>query len=396
MPLRRPTLLHGRCAFSPTRIIFSSGRRGLTTAASRFPDLISSASSRHQIYISNSNDPLVNLSIEHFLLQSSHADSTVFFLYANRPCVVIGRNQNPWLETNLHSLTDRSSCHDFELPQVGKKVLGVDLVRRRSGGGTVFHDYGNLNYSVICPTPEFSRDRYAEMIVKAIRPDNPRARVNERHDIILDQGEPLPRHRRPSETDWHASSFEPRSFLKVSGSAYKLTRNRSLHHGTCLVNSPNIGDISKYLRSPAGPFIKARGVDSVRSPVGNVYPRGSQDAVQRFQVSAVKAFSELHGLDADRLDAVWGRLNGSFLETSSWGVWGRIGDDLTTIEKIATGLEEMKVRLSATLWKNWLTSCPVARVVVHPDTPVCLFNLSNRRRHATKASTSTEFTASGE
>lgn len=198
-----------------------------------------------KVFISRSLDPFLNLSIEHFLLQNSHPESTILFLYTNQPSVIIGRNQNPWLEVNLGLLKQKRSIGLGE----------VLLVRRRSGGGTVFHDEGNVNYSVIFPTAAFDRDKHAHTVVRALHSLGvDRARVNERHDIVLDT----------------ASKSEGSRPLKVSGSAYKLTRLRSLHHGTCLLSSPNIKDISKYLRSPAKPFIKARGVDSVSSPVSNV------------------------------------------------------------------------------------------------------------------------------
>jgi lipoate-protein ligase A len=131
------------------------------------------------------------------------------------------------------------------------------MVRRRSGGGTVFHDEGNVNYSVICHTSEFNRDKHAEMVVRALQKLGVHeARVNCRHDIVLG-----------GEYKCVDNATKP---LKISGSAYKLTRLRSLHHGTCLLSSPNLGTIGKYLRSPAKPFIKARGVESVSSPITNV------------------------------------------------------------------------------------------------------------------------------
>lgn len=225
------------------------------------------ASAKTQIYVSRSSDPLANLSLEHRLLEKSHPESTVLILYVNRPCVVFGRNQNPWLETNLGAFADRDSLPDLE------------LVRRRSGGGTVFHDEGNVNFGVICPPATFDRDRHAEMVVRALhRLGRPTTRVNERHDIVMDTGD-------------HASSSAaaPRTF-KVSGSAYKLTRLRSLHHGTCLARSPNLSSISRLLRSPAEPYVLARGVDSVRSPVANV-----DVDVDAFRDAVVDEFRAMYG-----------------------------------------------------------------------------------------------------
>jgi lipoate-protein ligase A len=218
------------------------------------------SSNKSQIYISRSLDPYLNLSIEHYLLQKTPADSTVLFLYTNRPSIVIGRNQNPWLEVNLGLLRN--------------DPLGVELVRRRSGGGTVFHDEGNVNYSVICPTLAFNRDKHAEMVVRALRGLGvDRALVNERHDIVLGNV-PAPGDARP---------------LKISGSAYKLTRLRSLHHGTCLLSSPNIRKIGAFLKSPAKPFIKARGVDSVSSPITNVNVPNTA-----FEQAVVSEFRDLY------------------------------------------------------------------------------------------------------
>ncbi|KAK5636375.1 hypothetical protein RRF57_012087 [Xylaria bambusicola] len=148
----------------------------------------------------------------------------------------------------------------------------VLLVRRRSGGGTVFHDAGNVNYSVICPPASFDRNKHAEMVVRALQALNKtphRVRVNERHDIVLDVSSTVPAPNGASSADARINSNEVKTF-KISGSAYKLTRTRSLHHGTCLLSSPHLLFLSRLLRSPAAPYIKARGVESVRSPVRNV------------------------------------------------------------------------------------------------------------------------------
>ncbi|KAK5171329.1 uncharacterized protein LTR77_004473 [Saxophila tyrrhenica] len=180
------------------------------------------------------------------------------------PSIIIGRNQNPWLEVDLNLISQASK------PGV---LQQIDLVRRRSGGGTVFHDEGNVNWTVIYPSADFTRDKHAEMIVRALRGCGvERARVNERHDIVLDQGDrkadsdPKDTHTSP----YTASSDSAARPLKVSGSAYKLTRGRALHHGTCLLSSPNLKFISQCLHSPARPYIKARGVESVSSPVTNI------------------------------------------------------------------------------------------------------------------------------
>lgn len=282
----------------PLRPLVSRSLRSFSTIWS--PSQVSRTKDwKHQIWISRSNDPYLNLSIEHYLLQHSHQDSVVLFLYINSPCVVIGRNQNPWLEANLRALGQQTRGSD------GGKEGVIQLVRRRSGGGTVFHDEQNVNYSVICPTADFSRNKHAEMVTRAMRKFNPRARVNERHDIVLDQGQPRPKQQWPDAQDMHQTAFlsEEQASLKVSGSAFKLTKHRSLHHGTCLLAS-DLEAMGKSLRSEARPFLKARGVDSVRSPVSNLLGDGSRADTDTFIKEVICQFRDLYRLGerAEKLD----------------------------------------------------------------------------------------------
>lgn len=235
----------------------------------QFTDAASHSSNKIQVYISKSRDPFLNLSVEHYLLQKTPPESTILFLYTNDPCIVFGRNQNPWMEVNLPRLDKFRN----DPASVGWTGGPVQLVRRRSGGGAVFHDEGNVNFSVICPPAVFDRNKHAEMVVRALSSlGKPNTRVNERHDIVMD----IPN--------------DPIGTYKISGSAYKLTRLRSLHHGTCLLRSPNLKNISGMLRSPAEPFIKTRGVDSVRSPVRNV---GIENAA--FEGAVLEEFARMYG-----------------------------------------------------------------------------------------------------
>ncbi|KXH28297.1 lipoyltransferase [Colletotrichum salicis] len=258
-----------------------------------FSALAASPKSKTQVYTSNSRDPYVNLSIEHHLLQTTPSDSTVLFLYKNRPSIVIGRNQNPWLEVNLPLLKSLPSSD------------AIDLIRRRSGGGTVFHDEGNVNYSVICPPANFDRDTHAEMVVRALRSLGVEgAAVNCRHDIVMTlppppsssgTSAPAPAATADTTASAGASCSKPKvnaeNTFKISGSAYKLTRLRSLHHGTCLLSSPNLPRIGSFLRSPAEPFIKARGVESVRSRICNV---GITDT-STFEDAVIGEFGKMYG-----------------------------------------------------------------------------------------------------
>ena len=311
-------------------------------------------SCRHQIFISRSVDPYLNLSIEHYLLQKSPPHSTILFLYVNRPCVVIGRNQNPWLEVDLRLLKQHHLAKISRAEDESKEILAddVQLVRRRSGGGTVFHDFGNVNYSVICPSADFKRDKHAEMVTKAIRSFNPRARVNERHDIVLDQGPLLEAKDRPNPEDLHRTMFSPSNGktppLKVSGSAYKLTRLRSLHHGTCLVASKDLSRISKLLNAPARPFIKAKGVDSVRSPISNINdPAQSLRPIDvaQFQDKVVRAFGELHEIDRRAWSNFSEEKEDLRYDVEDDWVTGCLSDDLEKFDQIRVGVEELKVSL---------------------------------------------------
>jgi lipoate-protein ligase A len=295
---------------------------------------ISSSSNNHginldkavQSYISQSSDPYVNLSIEHYLLQKSSPHSTILFLYVNRPSVIIGRNQNPWLEVNLGLLKaavpqpNSSLSSDDQSPTLGE----IDLVRRRSGGGTVFHDGGNVNWTVISPSATFTRDKHAEMVTRALRSCGvSRSRVNERHDIVLDQGTESAAswHTAAKTKDTHSTPWQSHDIapLKVSGSAYKLTRNRALHHGTALLNSPNLNVIPSYLRSPAKRYIKGRSVDSVSSPVGNILLDNDE-----FIASVQREFGSLYGGDEG-------------------AVGEELGEACLEIEGVSKGYEELKV-----------------------------------------------------
>ena len=299
---------------------------------------------KYQIYVSCSHDPFLNLSIEQYLLKKTPPHSTILLLYTNRPCVVIGRNQNPWLEVDLQLLRQPRASSDFKGTSI---VQPVQLVRRRSGGGTVFHDEGNVNYSVICPTADFTRDKHAEIVTKAIREANLRARVNERHDIVLDQGNVLDEKDWPNPMDMHHTVFHSQSEasppLKISGSAYKMTRQRSLHHGTCLLASGDLPRISRYLKSPANPFIKARGVESVRSPIGNVH--GKQDVStqkhnQQFRSEVIRAFARDYKIKDVNFFTYWTRPG--FLCGEEWAV-GVLDDETDNAPEVHNGVEDLKV-----------------------------------------------------
>ncbi|RVX70251.1 hypothetical protein B0A52_05584 [Exophiala mesophila] len=272
-----------------------------TSAVQKWPlrDLRDISRKTPLIFHLTSDNPYYNLSIEHYILVNSDPASRILLFYTNRPCVVIGRNQNPWLETDLGRLKAGSRISKTGNGNKDSLDGPLDLVRRRSGGGTVFHDGGNLNYSVTVPNTakSFTRSLHAEMVVRALSPLAARLgftdlKVNDRNDIVMRSRESSPE-----------TSASP-TWLKVSGSAYKLTKGRALHHGTLLFSSPNLSKISSLLRGPGHDYIQAKGVESVRSKVGNLAWTDNVD--QRAQTKQViteaicTEFWDMYGQGSDQ------------------------------------------------------------------------------------------------
>ncbi|KAF3911942.1 hypothetical protein AA313_de0200508 [Arthrobotrys entomopaga] len=228
------------------------------TPPSKTPiQLLKNSPYKLHIYRSKSTNPFFNLSAEDYLLRHSPAESTLLFTYTNSPSVVIGRNQNPWSEINFPLLRSPPYSH-------------VNFVRRRSGGGTVYHDLGNLCWSVIMPRKAFDRDVNAHMVVRALeRLGVSNAAVNARHDIVL--------------------KAEDGSEKKVSGSAYKIIKDRAYHHATLLLNS-ELDNIGRLLHSPLREYMTSKGVESVRSPVANIGVDSAR-LVRAIEVCFLKEYS---------------------------------------------------------------------------------------------------------
>ncbi|KAJ5670315.1 uncharacterized protein N7477_005678 [Penicillium maclennaniae] len=301
-------MLARRCWSSPWRGN-TCGIKGWARhiSSSPFAELARRDASRHQIYQSLSTDPYVNLSIEHFLLENVPIDSCVLFLYINQPCVVIGRNQNPWLETDLRALYNdrRPSKQDDE----------ALYVRRRSGGGAVFHDEGNLNYSVISPRAPFTRNKHAEMVVRALhRVGAVNTSVNERHDIVMT----------PEATNT---------------------------------------DINEPPGSEARNYIQAKGVESVRSPVGNVSSALAESffSMQGVIDSVVEEFAQLYGVDPDAvLRARRALANEPEIFSGDTWVAGTVGETQEQEPDIAKGIAELR----SLEWKY--TQTPQFTFSTHP------------------------------
>ncbi|PKI83381.1 lipoate--protein ligase [Malassezia vespertilionis] len=202
---------------------------------------------RPQAYLSRATSPAFNLAWEDFLLRTAPQATPVCFLYQNSPCVVVGKNQNVWGEVDPGAMRQGA----------------VPVVRRNSGGGTVYHDLGNTNFSFHIPRADFVRSTHTDMVAHALasppislppRFARPPVFRNERNDLVVYAA--------------NASDAHPDALRKISGSSYKIAGQRAYHHGTLLLHA-NLARI-RYLRRTPRVAMESRGVDSVPSPVANL------------------------------------------------------------------------------------------------------------------------------
>lgn len=122
----------------------------------------------NRIVVSKETNPCHNLALEEELLKQAESGSTLLYLWVNRPCVVLGRNQNPYLECDMDYL----------------KSEDIRLVRRKSGGGAVYQDLGNLNYTFINREGEGSQAMQQEVLLGMLRSLGTDAVFSGRNDIL--------------------------------------------------------------------------------------------------------------------------------------------------------------------------------------------------------------------
>ena len=184
-----------------------------------------------QLRVSPFLDPYLNLALESTFLNALDPETSILFLYVDNPCVVMGRFQNPWIETDPREL--------------GK----IHLVRRQSGGGTVYHDRGNLNFSFIIPQSHYDKTENLKSICRVLKQTGISLEINERHDLTV---------------------YFREKVCKVSGSAYRLKKESAFHHGTLLIHS-DLTALGKAIAPPeARQILKSGGTASVRSQVINL------------------------------------------------------------------------------------------------------------------------------
>lgn len=178
----------------------------------------------------NNTNPYQNLALEEYVLRNRMEDDDLLLFYVNEPSIIIGRNQNTIEEIASEVVEER----------------GIHVVRRVSGGGAVYHDRGNLNFSFMTRDVHGRFNRYDDFngpVIEVLRAAGVPAELSGRNDIIADG-------------------------RKISGNAQFATPDRMLSHGTLLFDS-NLDDVTAALRPKAGK-VESKGVKSIRSRVANI------------------------------------------------------------------------------------------------------------------------------
>ncbi len=219
-----------------------------------------------KVLISKSSETISNLAIEEALLDQVATGEEILFLYENELSVVIGRFQNPWREYRT-GLARRD---------------GTPVYRRISGGGTVVHGPGNLNFSIITGSRVPDREKNLDRVISVVTNLGVDIFRNDRFDLRI--------HSFPAADNYDKSG------LKVSGSAFRQTSAASMHHATLLVNA----DLEKLkvLLHQAPRDMTVKGVASVSSPVMNLADRKPEINTENI----IQALSEGWGGEIEETD----------------------------------------------------------------------------------------------
>lgn len=279
-----------------------------------------------------------NLARDEWFLDHLRPEDWILYFYVNENAVIIGKNQNPWRECNLSAM-ERD---------------GVQLVRRITGGGAVFHDRGNLNFSFITGADRYDLEAQHEIILQAVRSFGIPCEFSGRNDLLADG-------------------------KKFSGNAFISRGQLRQHHGTLLI-AADLGRLQQYL-NPDPLKLQAKGVTSVRARVTNlsdlapdVTPAAMEAAVRRAAAAVMGPLTELiptAAMEADLLpyrekQASWqwrlGKTPAFDLELSTRFPWG--GVELlfslkhVTVESVCVFSDAMDTALTETL-RSRLTGCPL-------------------------------------
>ena len=206
-------------------------------------------------YESSTTDPYTNLAVEEYLTFHAEPGECILYLWQNAHTVVIGRNQNCWKE-----------CRVSEL-----EADGGHLVRRLSGGGAVYHDLGNLNFTFCMRKEDADVERQLQVIIEAVASFGLTAEKTGRNDVAI-----------------NGQKFSGNAFFDSNGYYY--------HHGTLLLNV-DTASMSRFL-NPSKAKLQSKGVDSVRSRVVNLSSLCPDITVDTIKQAMFTAFSKVYRLPA--------------------------------------------------------------------------------------------------
>ncbi|MFA5576871.1 MAG: lipoate--protein ligase [Tissierellaceae bacterium] len=209
--------------------------------------------------VNNSNDPSYNLAFEEYCFKQLDLKEDYVILWINGPAIIVGKNQNTLEEINQDYVDEN----------------GIRVVRRITGGGAVYHDLGNLNFSIISMSsgPEtIDFKKYNIPIVKSLEKLGINSELSGRNDITIDG-------------------------KKFSGIAQSVWKKRVLNHGTLLFDT-KLDTLSKALNVKQDK-IESKGVKSVRSRVTNIKPYMTKDVdIYGFRDLLLKSIFEMEGQEA--------------------------------------------------------------------------------------------------
>jgi len=209
---------------------------------------------KFKVYLSESFDPKFNLSIEEWLMDCSEPDEVILFLWQNENTIVIGRNQNPYKECDVKKLKEDDVC----------------LIRRLSGGGAVYHDLGNLNFTFISSDNNYDVENNLKVIIDAIDKFGIKSCFNGRNDLLANE-------------------------RKFSGNAFISDKGKSCHHGTLLMDV-DLDKLSRYLTvSPLK--LQSKGIESVLSRVVNLKEICPQMTIESLKTALITSFNEFYNTE---------------------------------------------------------------------------------------------------
>ncbi|ABS41134.1 lipoate--protein ligase [Clostridium botulinum] len=190
-----------------------------------------------QFLVNKSTNPFFNLALEEYLLKNVDIREDYFILWQNEPTIVIGKHQNTLKEINMNFVKDNN----------------INVVRRNSGGGAVYHDLGNINFTFITKYDEkhlLDFKTFTNPVVYSLGKLNVKAELSGRNDILIDG-------------------------RKISGNSQHIYKDRFLHHGTLLFNS-ELENLVKALNVDNDKIL-SKGIESIKSRVTNIKEHVKED-----------------------------------------------------------------------------------------------------------------------